>query len=50
MSKDVKKFLLATSNFGEEIQGELDLYVTNNILKEASLRRSLNHFKKHYKK
>ena len=30
LSEDVKKFLLATSNFGEEIQGELDLYVTNN--------------------
>ena len=25
LSEDVKKILLATSNFGEEIQGELDL-------------------------
>ena len=41
MSEDVKKFLLATSNFGEEIQGELDLYVTKNRLNEASYRRRL---------
>ena len=37
-----KKVLLATSNFGEEIQGELDLYVTNNRLNEASFRRRLD--------
>ena len=42
LSEDVKKFLLATSNYGEEIQGELDLYVTNNRLNEASFRRRLN--------
>ena len=42
MSEDVKKFLLATSNFGEEIQRELDLYVTNNRLDKASFRRGLN--------
>ena len=42
MSKDAKKFLLATSNFGEEIQGELYLYVTNNRLNEASFRRRLD--------
>ena len=41
MSEDEKKFLLATSNFGEEIQGELDLYVTNNRLNEAGFRRRL---------
>ena len=28
LSKDVKNFLLATSNFAEEIQGELDLCVS----------------------
>ena len=39
MSKDVKKFLLATNDFGEEIQGELDLYITNNRLNKASFRR-----------
>ena len=42
MSKDIKKFLSATSNFGEEIQGELDLCVTNNRLNEASFRRRLD--------
>ena len=41
LSEDEKKFLLATSNFGEEIQGELDLYVTNNRLNEAGFRRRL---------
>ena len=42
MSKDVKKFVLANSNFVEEIQGELDLYVTNNRLNKASFRRRLD--------
>ena len=42
LSEDVKKFLLATSDFGEEIQGELDLYVTNNRLNEARFRRRLD--------
>ena len=28
LSEDVKNVLLATSNFAEEIQGELDLYVS----------------------
>ena len=32
----------ATSDFCEEIQGELDLYVTNNRLNEASFRRRLD--------
>ena len=39
LNKDVKNFLLATSHFGEEIQGKLDLYVTNNKLNEANFRR-----------
>ena len=42
MSEDVTEFLLATSDFGEEIQGELDLHVTNNRLNEASFRRRLD--------
>ena len=42
LSKDVKKFLLATSDFGKETQGKLDLYLTNNRLNEASLRRRLD--------
>ena len=41
LGKDVKKFLLATIDFGEEIQGELELYVTNNRLSKASFRRRL---------
>ena len=46
LSKDVKKFLLPTTDFGEEIQGELDLYVTNNTLNEASFRRRLGQISK----
>ena len=42
LSEDVKKFLLATSDFGKEIQGELDLNITNNRLNEASFRGRLN--------
>ena len=33
--------MLATSDFGEEMQGEQDLYVTINRLNEASFRRRL---------
>ena len=42
LRKDVKKFLLATSDFGKETQGKLDLYLTNNRLNEASFRRRLD--------
>ena len=42
MSEDVKNFLLANSDFGEEIQQQLDLYVSNNNLNEASFRRRLD--------
>ena len=42
MSEDVKNFLLATSDFGEEIQRQLDLYVSNNNLNEASFRSRLD--------
>ena len=31
--EDVKKYLLATIEFGQEIQGEIDLYVADNSLK-----------------
>ena len=40
--EDVKIFLLATSEFGEENQAETDLYVTNDRLGEASFRRKLD--------
>lgn len=33
-SEDVKKFLLGTSEFGKEIEGEIDLYVTNSRMNE----------------
>ena len=42
LCKVVKNFLLATNNFGEEIQGELDLYVTNNRLNKASFKRRVD--------
>ena len=42
LSENVKKFLLVTSDFGEEVQGELDLYVINNRLNETSFRRRLD--------
>ena len=34
----MNKYLLTTSEFGEEIQGEIDLDVMNSRLKEASFR------------
>ena len=39
-SEDVKNILVIIE-FGNEIQGEIDLYVTNNKLNEASLDKSL---------
>lgn len=41
-SKDVKRYLLGTSEFGEEIQGKIDLCVANNRLNKASFRRKLD--------
>ena len=40
-SEDDKKFLLATNNFGNEIQGELNLYRMDGKLNNASFRRKL---------
>ena len=40
--KDIKYFLLATSDFGQEIQRPIDLYVTQDRLNEASFRRKLD--------
>ena len=34
-----KQFSISNQQFSEEIQGELDLYVTNNRLNEVSFRR-----------
>lgn len=41
-SKDVKRYLLGTSEFGEEIQGKIDLCVANNRLNKTSFRRKLD--------
>ena len=41
-SEDVKKYFLATSEFGEEIQGEIELYVMSSRLNKASFRRKLD--------
>ena len=41
-SEDVKKFLLTTNALGKEIQGEIDLYVINSRLNEASFKRKLD--------
>ena len=49
-SEDVKNYLLATSEFDEEIQGEIDLYITNSRLNEASFRRKFDPISKDIKK
>ena len=41
-SEGVKKFLLATSDFGNEIQGELNLYRTDGKLNSPSFRRKFD--------
>ena len=41
-SEDVKKYLLATSEFGQEIQREIDSHITNKKLNKASFRRKLD--------
>ena len=45
-SEDVKKYILATNEFGEEIQGETNLCVTNSRLDEASFRRKVDSISK----
>ena len=40
--EDVKNFLLATVEYGEEIQSDIDLYLTRGKHNEASLRRKLD--------
>lgn len=49
LSKDVKKFLLATCEFGQEIQGEIDLYVTNDRLNEKKIINNQNPFESLFK-
>ena len=47
-SEDVTNILVIIE-FGNEIQSEIDLYVTNNKLNEASLDKSLILSQKYYK-
>ena len=44
--EDVKMFLLTTSKFVAEIQGKIDLYVTNVRLNKATFRRKLDPIQK----
>ena len=37
-NEDVKNFLLVASKFGQEMQGEIDLYITKDRLNKASFR------------
>ena len=46
LTDDVKNFLLATSDYGQEIQSDIDLYVTHGKHNEASFRRKLDPIKK----
>ena len=45
-SEDAKIYLLATSEFGKEIQGVIDLYVTSSRLKDASFSGKLDRVSK----
>ena len=44
------EYLFTTSVFGNKVQGEIDLYVTNNRLNEASFRRKLDPISKNIMK
>ena len=46
LTDDIKNFLLATSDYGQEIQSNLDLYITRGKHNEASFRRKLDPIKK----
>ena len=46
LTDDVKSFLLATSDCGQEIQSDIDLYVTRGKHNEASFRRKLDPIEK----
>ena len=42
LSDDLKNYLLATSEFGQDIQSEIDLFLTKRHLNETGLRRKFN--------
>ena len=46
LTDDVKNFLLPTSDYGQEIQSDIDLYVTHGKHNEASFRRKLDPIEK----
>ena len=41
-SEDVKKYLLATSDFFKGVQNDINLYVTRDRINSASLRQKLD--------
>ena len=46
LTDDAKNFLLATSDYRQEIQADIDLYVTRGKHNEASFRRKLDPIEK----
>ena len=42
LSEDVQKYILATSDFAEDMQDDINLYVTCDRLNSASFRQKLN--------
>ena len=48
--EDVKSYFLGTSEFGNEIEGDINLYVTSNRLNEASFRQKLDSVSKNITK
>ena len=46
LTDDIKNFLVATNDYGQEIQSNLDLYITRGKHNEASFRRKLDRIKK----
>ena len=46
LTDDIKKILLGTSNYAQEIQSDIDLYVTRGKNSEASFTRKLDPIEK----
>ena len=46
LTEDVKNFLLATGEYGQEIQSDIDLYVTRRKHNKASFKRKLDPMEK----
>ena len=42
LNEDVRSYLLATTEFGQEIQFDIDFYITRDKLNQASFRRKLD--------